>query len=534
MIFRLGRIGPYLSDRIVIAPGKNGHFSPRIAGSCWDWLQRIVSWIYAPESYTDENRRTIQCFRQMIKPIGDAKLQRICNRYNIDLKEMEESGSPLLSRTIAQISVGIEDVDVVTMDEAIGTAKTHPDRLPPFFPDDLSLAMRQVSCSEELSAANFARLYDILGNPAKSFPLPPMAEINGSCPTECLAWLFFDQFLADRERLKLQKENPKVKFEVFAHNFSVRIMRREINAGTLIAAPNHANGTRQFYRVGAKLITGEGMVSYCLVPATQGSDLRPIRFYRGTSTTPAEVDAFSSFITNLGPQIGSTARKSAKPFEAVLRRYLPPMEIVAGHSLGSTLAQMETVKNPTIRRGYYFSGPGLTDEKIAAFNERMQRDDAAPVSLVINHAERDDLSVFGSKHLGYQAPDKVTITYRHYSALQKIRRTGVHTMMWNNQKYYGIEGGHSSNELDQFLDHQSRCSLEWIRSSVGPYVAKVFRVIRDVFRWVFGSRTPALTGLEIGVYAQARDRRVWQKRLVKPHKVALAMENLAAIPLRAH
>ncbi|HEV7738512.1 MAG TPA: hypothetical protein VGO47_14220, partial [Chlamydiales bacterium] len=283
MSYSLGRIGPYLSDRILMAPAKNGAFTIRRANSLWDWVIRIVSWIYAPSSYTDENRRSIQCFQRMLAPVGQERLQRICTRYNIDFAEMETQGSPLLSRTIAKISVGLADVQVRDIEEAIEKCKL-PHSVP-IFSAELDAALQAVSCAEELSASDFAALYDALSSPSKSFPLPNMPEIQGSCPTECLAWFFFDQFLADRERLGLQALHSKMNMDAFTRNICLRVMRRLAPVGTLIPAPNRPDGTRQFYCIASRTITGKGFVSYVYVPATRDTDLKTIEFYRGTSTT---------------------------------------------------------------------------------------------------------------------------------------------------------------------------------------------------------------------------------------------------------
>jgi len=524
MQYNLGRIGPYLSDRILITQNQ-GAFTLRVAGSFWDWVRRVVSWIYAPASYTDENRRTIACFRKMIAPLGQARLQRICERYDINLIEMEKKGSPLLSRTIAHFSVALADPQIVDMEEARRQAQQNPALLPPFFCDELCKELQKVSCVEELSTANFAKLYTALSHGARSFPLPTLGSINGSAPTECLACLRFDRFTADRERLGLQADNWKQTYEEFAYNFCIRTMRREMDVGMIIPAPNRADGQRQFYRVAARLVTGEGLVSYCLVPATKDTDLKPIQFYRGTSTTPGELDFFSSIITDLDPQIGQTAWLSEKKvFRPLIQALLPDIEIVAGHSLGSTLAQMDLVKNPKIRKAFLFCGPALPLRKVTQFNQRMQKPESTPVELTIHAAQRDDLSAMGGDvHLGFEAPEKVSITYRQHSAMNHVSRFGVHTMLWHEQKFYGIEGGHHTKELDNVLDHRKNYSYEWLRAAVGPYLTRILRAIRDLCRRIFGSRTLQLRGLQIGTYERGPNGVQWTSRLIREEMAAKAM-----------
>lgn len=666
MYCHLGRIGSCLSDRIVISTVQNSstgkeEFRPRIANSWWDWVLRIVSWIYSPASYTNENRKSIQCFRKMIEPIGEERLKRICNRYNIDLEKMEKEGSPLLSRTIAKIAVGVSDVDTVEMQRVIDLAHNQPSKLPsyishpPFekltsaekgrFEEELQkiekflkkteaqfktleirkkwphettrefetmiheilaqigkvqkisgrlsenisekqkalfakqletaktlfnkakaelrhgnfrksvpmtildrfetlvndgyiqiLKVRQkmnstqllktlqkVQCANELSPKDFAELYDTLALPAKSFQLPEMPELNGSAPSEFLARFVPDQFLADRERLGLQAEHPRSPLEAVIHNICVRGMRRKMEVGMLIPAPNHSEEKhRQFWRVAAILVTGEGNVSILVDPATKGTDLEPIRFFRGTSTTPSEVDAFSSIITDLEPHIGTTAHKSGEPYEPVIKKYLPKTKKVAGHSLGSTLAQIATAKDPEIDEGWYWAGPGVADKYIEKFNDRMSQPDADPVTLRVRGAGLDDLSVMGSCHLGYKAPQKVKIDFRFYSAMKKTGRLGVHTMMWNDQKFYGMAGGHKRAEIDRYLNHKSLVSLEWLRKAVGPYLVKILRLIRDFLRYMLQPKTLAIRGLQMGLYDQGQ----WKVYHIRPHQTSKAMANL--------
>ena len=530
MELNLGRIGPYLSDRIVLATVENpqkGTFSFRKANTWWDWLLRMISWIYSPEIYTEENRKTVRCFQEFLyNQVGKARIERIGNRYGIDFKEMERVGKPLLSRDIAKIVVGIQDVKTEDIEEAIQLAKKSYSEWPLWLSDGLRKALRSVGSADELNAENLARAYRELKRPSQSFSLPKLGEVRGGQPTELLACFYFDLFLNDRERLCLQQENPTDPYETFAHNFAARIMRREMAVGMLVPAPNHRDSKApQFYRVAARLITGEGNISYCLVPATKDTDLKPIQFYRGTSVRCSEIDSSSSIITDLEKEIGETAWESAAIYRPLIKAYLPPMEIVSGHSLGSTLAQHDLVDNPSVRKAYLFNGPGLAEEKVQKFNQRMQQQTSQPIELYISDADRDDLSAMGKIHLGYEAPaKKVKIHYRQYRA--KMWRSGVHTAVWDKVKaFYGFEGGYKREQLNAFLNHKDNGSFDWIRETIGPCLSKIFRVVRDFFRWIFGSRAADLRGLQIGVYEGAGwfTSGHWTVRHIRPNEVTQAM-----------
>ncbi len=534
MFCRLGRIGPYLSDRILISKTAPDVFSMRLANSWREWFMRIISWIYSPASYTEENRKTIRCFQEMLKPIGAERLQRICTRYNIDFAKMEKEGSPLLSRTIAKISVGLQDVTTMDMEEALAKAKEKPPQFPFWAPKSLQQVLVDTKTADELCAEDFAALVKALGYPAKSFLLEESCQINGGRPTEFFARFFFSQFLADRERLALQAKNPDITMAEFVDTMAVRHMRREMEVGMLVPAPNHAvTGAKQFYCVIAKLITGEGFVSYVFGPATRDTDLQTIEFFRGTSTNPAEVDMLSALITDMEPSLGDGAWSSSKIYRPLKKKYLPPIRIVAGHSLGSTLAQRAIVKNSDIREAYLKHGPGIPDQKIEQFNNRMARPESQPIKLNIQDGEKDDLSVMGNIHLGYNAPaEKVAIDFSIYSAAHKAGRFSVHTMNWHDQPFCGMAGGHGTawtTYINNHLNHKSRVSLNWLREAVGPYLVRIFRLIRDFFRWAVGSRVRELRGLQLGVYQQVGVSRKsgpqykWTVHHIKPQNATKAM-----------
>src|SRR3990167_1122554 len=93
----------FLSDRLLFDDTLECKF--RIANGFWDWIQRIISWISSPSSYSEENRRTVEAFQRfLVDALGVDRLRRISHRYNFDWEEMKKS--PLLSRDVAKILIG--------------------------------------------------------------------------------------------------------------------------------------------------------------------------------------------------------------------------------------------------------------------------------------------------------------------------------------------------------------------------------------------------------------------------------------------
>lgn len=506
MELNTGRIGSCLSDRIVVesSPEQSG-LTLRATNSLCDWLRRIVSWIYSPHIYSDENRKTVSCFKKYLTDqLGNQRFKRICRRYQIDIDSIEKKGNPLLSRDIAKIKTGIEDVQVEDIEEIIKMAKNDA-ICPQWLKNNSKLRsiLRKASTSEGLSRKDFALVYETLQKVlSDEVSLPHIEKIRGGRPTQMLARFFFDRFLADRERLILQRENSRNRSANFVHHFSVRVMRRELDVGMLIPAPKSKGGEPQFYRVGGKLITGEGMVSYWLIPATKKTDLEPVRFYRGTTTHVAEIDASSTIITDLEKNIGERAWNSGQKYAPLIKILLPKTPKIAGHSLGSILAQYDLIDNPDIRKAYLYNGPGISESQVEAFNMRMRKANTNKVELIIRDCHKDSYSAFGRVHLGYKAPrDKVSIKYRKYYPLRTSARTGrIHTTVWELEgEVFGIEGGHNLQKLDALLHHKElNFYLVWMRETFGPCFGRVIRFARDFFRSCFGSRALEQRGLQIG------------------------------------
>lgn len=438
MQLNLNRI---FADRLVFddkAPEKL-----RVANSFWDWCQRIISWIYSPASYSSENRRTISCFKKyLVDTLGGERLQKICTRYGLNLDAMEAKGSPLLSRDVAKIVIGAKNRSVGDCEVAL-----------PWTVPDVKV------------------------------------EITGR-PTEWLARLIYDPFLADRERLELMKGHPTAPFEVFIHNMAALVIKREMDVGTLIPAPNHPDGRAQFYYVSAKIITMEGMVSYIFHPATPNSNLEPIRLFRGTSPRNSEIDGISTLITDFEKHLGKTAYESGKEYESIIEEKLGSPTIEGGHSLGSALVQYRLANMNHIKKAYLFCGPGIPAAEVEKFNQKNNE-----VHLVIRHSMKDRIINVGGIHLGYQAPENVHIEFcKHHLSKKEsphvsVPGKGVH-------RYNGMQGGMSREESDIEFHHANKLK-EKVRSTLGPLLAHGLKKIRNLSRKCFSSRAKEQRGVKI-------------------------------------
>ncbi len=463
-----------LSDRLVFDPDAPGKL--RVSDSFWDWIQRIISWIWSPASYSDENRRTIACFKKcVLDTLGADRLKRICSRYSLDFEAMEKKGSPLLSRDVAQIVVGAKNVTV----------------------EDINGFIKR-GCFQDLDSAALAGIVQDLSRPfGRLFEVPDIEKRITGRPSERLSRVFYDPFLADRERAQLTKEHRVDPFEVFMHNMVARVIKREMDVGTLVPAPNHPSGKPQFYYVSAKVVTGEGMVSYLFHPATRDTNLEPIRLFRGTSARNSEIDGVSTVITDLETDLGRAAYESGLIYEPIIAEKMARPTIEAGHSLGSTLVQYRAANMDHIRKAYLFCGPGLPESEVEKFNAKNPN-----IELIIHLAHHDRWSSLGQVQLGYKAPPNVQISYLR--AIGKGPNPHVDIWVKEDGKYV-LKTGHTAEERDGHFFNKGS-TQERLRSSAGPVVSCLLRTVRNVYRKCFSNRAETERGLKIGHMLNGR----WQ------------------------
>lgn len=545
--FSLGRIGPFLSDRIVLnedASRKSdtlvfGQF--RKADTFWEWLLRVVSWIYSPACYTETNKKTIEAFQKYVTDLGcsASRLERIENRYGFKLKDLEKSG--LLARHVAQILVGMRDVKIEDMNEKAGQS------------------------ANELTRERFHEIHQELVKelrlPLRSF-IPPLPIYVGNV-TNGQTWThyFHDRFTIDRKRLQIEEDFTTLDFETYVQMCTMHVIKQELDVGMLIPAPQN-----EYYVVEAKLVTGEGMVSYIFAPVAKDSQLPKMQLFRGTGYHTHELDMWSTGITDFERELGRMADDSGKGYE----KHLKGVTVLAGHSLGAVLAQYRLSRDPTIQKAYLFNGPGVPVSVKDAFNQlkkkerkehfkaivkkvgRIARNDPQfkirlqgeilqqlkedfveqfraqerprlviletargkfsmtrlkrkePLHLVIREAARDEFSAVGQVHLGFKAPSNVYVDYKRWHAPLSVPSSWTHVVVPAKDRYAGLEG--SPPDVDAILDRSQRPdSHEGLRALIGPPLAWIAKRMRDVFRYCFGSRVDQEKGLQQGFF----QNRIW-------------------------
>lgn len=473
----------FFSDRFVFDPSIQGNFL--IVNSFWDWCKRIIFWIWSPSSYSDENRRTVSCFKQyLVDTLGLERLQRICTRYTLDLNEMERRGGPLLSRDVAKIVVGAKSLTVEDINEYILGAQAEP-------------RFAGKNSFLELDTQTLAEVHLALNHPfAGRWEIAPITKRITGRPTEWFSRVVFDRFLADRERLQLMEEHGADSFETFIHNMTARIIKREMDVGTLISAPDRPDGKKQFYYVSAKVVTGKGMVSYLFHPASNDTNLEPMRLFRGTSARNSEIDALSTMITDLERELGRTAYESGKVYDPIIQEKLVVPTVEGGHSMGSTLVQYRLANMDHIRTAYLYCGPGLPEKEVKKFNEKNPQ-----VQLIIRRAVKDRWHALGDAHLGYQAPPNVQVDFKKYHAIERADEFDLHVSVWSREPSIYVMDAGDPAELYHKDDARER-----IRSLFGPLLAKILHLFKQCARVLLNSRAKMERGLKIGSLQAGR----WQ------------------------
>lgn len=509
-------ISRFFSDRIVIRDGK----------AFIDRSNRFFSWLFSPRAYAEENRRTVRCFKKyLVDTLGVERLSRICTRYGIHFENLEKSGGAFLSRHAAMISIGVQDVSADDINELIEKAKQDPSKWPAWIDRKWREPLSEARTFTDLEPSVFNCIRRALASPFDWRVERIAGRITGRC-VERLGRLFHDPFQADRERLQLVEKHTRHDFAVFMHNMAVNVVKREMDVGTIIPAPPHPSGSPQFYYVAAKVVTGEGMVSYVLLPATQNTNLEPVRLYRGSAFRSGEMDALSTLITDLEENLGESSFVSGGAYQPILDR-LFNIPIVAGHSLGSTQAQFAVARDRQnrIRHAYLFNGPGVSRDEIEAFNRRVEKN-RSKVILTIRDSTQDKLSKLGQYHLGYRAPtNKVAIDYIKYHAPSvPVPGANPHVMVYPHERtvFYGIAGT-SGHQLDEELDHTHQSAIEPIRSSVGPALAWLLRKVQMAKRFLFSSRAHESRGL----YLALVNKGSWCRLHVPPSETASFLEALS-------
>ncbi|MFA6118931.1 MAG: hypothetical protein WCT85_06075 [Parachlamydiales bacterium] len=488
--------GSFFNDRLVFDQ------SPvlRISNSIWNYILSIFH--LAPKSYSEENIKTIQCFKKyLIDLVGNNRLDRACVKVEVDLNRLEKKAASLSSKHVVRILVALKDVSFHDMQEVIDGIKQG--KKFSCLDDTMTAALKKVSKPSQLNAKNFDLIYMMLRNPTRNrLTYAPIRGIISGGPTTLLSQIFFDYYLSIKERLQLCTKNHLLNQEGFYEKLCKSIVSRFLVVGTIIPAYNDKDNHPQYYRVAARIVTGKGAISYILLPATDDTKgLEKIRVNKGSGFKPANIDALSYWITDFEKDIAKRAFLSAEKYERFLSIF-GQIATEMGHSIGGAISQYRAAKHLKITKLFCFNSPGVPKRIVDLFNKRENQ-----FELVIRRGKSNTSDIVdrsGPYHLGYGARNNIHINYITFiitgRKLQILKKIHPHNIVFSeHSKSLSLSGG------DYSFDNLSRSYVESIRWLIGGHLLSPLCIaIQKITRKFFISYAEYLKGLDIEDIQESR------------------------------
>lgn len=476
---QLGQLHP-INKRHIYAPSR-----------LRSWMKALLPFLKSPARTRGSNRQQVREFRTLMEEaIGPRRLTRICRKYRMDFNRMVRLGLPLTERHFAQLMAGLSDVLVEDVEELFNALKHINENASDEW-RALATAVEGADNVTQLGIAQFQQLVAWL-SPIGKAALKTTKEIDSE-PTRRTALLFHDGLLMDVERLVLNQEAESLHsrhayYELLCKGFAYR----EMVLGTLIPMAMSSGRGIAYYKVTTAIITGEGMVAYGLMPATDSmaQELDPILLFRGSSFRPSGLDALSTYITDLELELGRSAYHSGHDNLAALLEQLKGRSVLAmGHSLGGSLAQWFTAEYPEyVKELISFNAPGVPKVIAEQFAEKMQSADGTP-KVTIYRTDGDLISSTGDKHLGQGCGATVAVTLIELDPGKGMRR-GRHRKRHLHRAEHDVGMRHTSGvAVHKALDTGKRHPLEQLRRYGGAFFALyLFKGMRFLSRRILRRR----------------------------------------------
>lgn len=477
---------------------------------------RYIPFFLQPDSYTNENRRTIECFNKyLVQHIGHQRLLQVSKEVGVDLDEMWHKGASLNERVVAKLYIASKQVSRGTMQYAIESVHRGDSWIENM---DTSLRMKLLGVHkpEELSSEVFHKLYQHLENPfqdAISFTSGTDTIIENALTVLVyfISKFIFDEYQFIKSRVLLAESNETISQEAFYERMAIVFAsQEEMPIGGYLRGPNDSNGTPVYYRLAAKLITADGQFSLCFLPA-HDSDQKPIRVTRGTSFSLSGLDAISYLITDAEEEVGYQGYNSGKSYEPFIEELGVSRWVEIGYSAGGTIAQWRVAYDlDKVESLWTFRAPGVPERVSDKFLQSVSETNRS-FTIHVARAVGDFIDLGGDAHLGKNAPyPAVDIHLNRFTTDSFIPHLGL--AMSNNSRS-GIQGGFSREEINAQLDNRGRSGMETFRKFLGGQIlAPLLIKLREILRSVFGSRAEVHKGL----WMEDRSTLHWRVKRIIP------------------
>jgi hypothetical protein len=401
---------------------------------------------FRPDSQAiEENRRVWSSFLNCLRTtLGDQKLQRIAERYQINFHEIQRKGDPLLPELVEKISIG-----------ATRTLST-------------DLKANKFQRLKRLTTEQINNLFAQKTCPIVGDPMNPYYVYGG--PTQKRAWLIHNPLLMDKELHFLSTQIDKISFSAWRERLCKTMINKELMEKQILPAPG-ANGRVEYYKVYRK-ISGDGLVAYALKPVGSDSTLPPLVVFRPTQVALSYEDMIDSLMNDLQLRIGEMGYAPAKPkLDALMKdpHFCRPGKkvAVAGYSLGGTHAQWFTYDHwKRISKACFYNAPSVHEEMAEDFARQVNASPLTKLKIrikrVVAGVQGDWAHFLGGKHLGWGLKRKNLVKLTEYNCVSRTISSLFDRIWLHTRRVVDNDNNHFSptvvdpKVLDEHLDNESR------------------------------------------------------------------------------
>lgn len=421
-----------------------------------------------------------------VEKIGKRRFDSILKRMHLENKTKYKM------RDLAKVIIGTTDVlreDIVELLEG-----TRPSSIS----QELIEKISKYDSPELFPSKIFEEVYQALSRP---FDDSMIKKTNPSSVENqvqkfvhfVISCFCYDPYWFAKKRMTVAAESHQLNQFLYYERISgFYAACEDLQVGVYLPAPGE-NEERQYYRVTAHLVTGEGQIGMILVPATRSMSLKTLRVTRGSPSPPGCLDLVSYVMTDMEPEIGRIGYESGLPYQPLIDEVVGKVEIEVGYSIGGTIAQWRAADNPhDLSSLWLYKSPGVPKSVWEKFNERtLLREN--PLDLYIFQARGDIVDFAGEVPLGYHANDKTRVLLYELS----VPGVNPHRYAFCNPDQIVFEKI-EKEKIDQFLSNKSKTFIERQRKKVGRYfILPVLGFWQKYFGKKIPTRLDQLRGLRI-------------------------------------
>ena len=419
--------------------------------------------------------------------LGKRRFDAILMRMHIKKK------SKCRMRDLAKIVISSCDVMRIDFQEILNGFQ------PPNLSDELMKEVKKYRVPEKIPSLLFDKIYVVLAKPfgdeLKFISLDQTVEIHlQNLVHFAFSCLKYDPYWFAKKRTSIKSQSHRLDQIMYYERLAgFYAACEDLEVGHYLPAPSK-NDVKQYYRVTAHLITGDGQIGMILLPATEEMKLVTIRVTGGTPPPPGKLDFVSYAITDMEPEIGRIGYESGLYYQDTIDRIIGKIDVEIGYSMGGTIAQWRASDNPLdLSSMWLYKSPGVPMRVWEKFNSGALKR-KSPLDLFLFQAKGDIVDYAGDMSLGFNAPENVRV------ALYELKVPGL------NPHGYAFDTDNVSVEeieeglIDAYLSNKSKIFIEKNRKKIGKsFVLPILGYWKKLFSKNKRARINQIRGLKIEV-----------------------------------